>query len=275
MKKSILALSYGFLALAGFVGSASEVRAQDNDLCVCQTGSYPTNQVAFFRLGCRMWNAGNSCGKKLIVPETESLNRILSQNPGTRSLKVGFVGHWSSAAQSVDFLRRSVVPAMRNNDVSVEIDNTACLATDNPYIISNYLRSLGPIGARIKFRGNQAISTGLWDRTLPGKHNFWALISGDTLEVDFPKCSEFENRGCLGMVQREGRGICHDEASGDHVTLRCQLHRSTFVVPASNDNPEQTMEQTQYLWKRSENSSRQDPRLPLQQSANRYSANNY
>ncbi len=273
MKKTILMLTYGFLALTGFLGSASEVRAQDNDLCVCQTGTYPTNQVGFFRLGCRMWNAGNSCGKKLIVPETESLSRILSQNPGTRSLKVGFVGHWSSAAQSVDFLRRSIVPAMRNNDVSVEIDNTACLATDNPFIIANYLRFLGPIGTRIKFRGNQAISTGLWDRTLPGKHNFWATISGETLEVDFPTCAEFENRGCLGVVQREGRGICRDENSGEHVTLRCQFERNTQVIPANGDNAEQTVEQSQYLWKRSQNSSRHDPRIPLQQNANSYSRN--
>jgi hypothetical protein len=72
---------------------ASEVRAQDNDLCVCLTGTSPSNQVGFFRLGCRMWNAGNSCGKKLIVSENENLESILARNPGARTLKIGYVGH--------------------------------------------------------------------------------------------------------------------------------------------------------------------------------------
>ncbi len=272
MNKTILMLFCGIFALTGFLGSASEVMAQDNDLCICQTGTSPANQVGFFRLGCRMWNAGNSCGRKLTVPESENLDGILARYPGTRSLKVGFVGHWSSASQSVDFLRSNITPLLRKYDVSIEIDNTACLATDNPYIIASYLRSLGGLSERIKFRGNQAISTGLWDRTLPGKHNFWAVINGASLDVDFPSCEEFENRGCLGLVQREGRGICRDDQNSKYVSLTCQRDRQMIVIPANNENGDQSYEQVRYLWKRSRTLNEADPRIPLQEFASRISA---
>jgi hypothetical protein len=158
---------------------------------------------------------------------------------------------------------------LRRSDVSVDIDNSACLATNNPYHIRNYLRTLGPLAARIKFRGNQAISTGLWDSALPGKHNFWAKISGDSLEVDFPSCEEFENSGCLGLVQREGRGICHDERSNQHVTLHCQQVRRTLTFQ-NGDSGEQNMDQRQYIWKRSSDPTMTDPRRALEAQAAGY-----
>ncbi len=272
MNRLILMLSYAVFALVGVLGLATEVSARDNDLCICQTGSHPSNQVGFFRLGCRLWNAGNSCGRKLTVPESENLDGILARYPGTRSLKVGYVGHWSSAGQSVDFLRSKITPLLTKYEVSIEIDNTACLATDNPYIIGHYLRGLGPLGERVKFRGNQAISTGLWDRTLPGKHNFWAVINGGNLEVEFPSCEEFENRGCLGLVQREGRGICRDDRNNKYVTLSCQRDRQIIVMPTNTDNGDQSFEQVRYLWKRSGTSNEADPRVPLQAYASRLSA---
>ncbi len=197
------------------------VMAKENDLCICQTDTYPRVQVGIFKLGCRVWNAAQSCTKKMTVSFTESLDEILAKYPSAKKVKIGYVGHWASADQSTQFLQGTIVPLIQKYDVKIEIDNTACLATDNAYKIVNYLKTLNGEAEKITFRGNQAVSTGIWDKGLSGKNNFWALIKGDSLEVTFPACKEFENRGCMGSVQGGGTGVCQDEEAGSHVFLRC------------------------------------------------------
>ena len=191
-------MRYSFLAfMAVMLGSLFFVKvaeAADYDLCVCQTGTEPRKQIGFFKMGCKVWHIGRSCGKKLTVSFDKSLDEILSENPTVKKLRVSYVGHWSSAEESVQFLAGTIVPLVRKNDVSVTIDNTACLATDNPFKILNYLKSQPDVAGKIQFKGNQAISTGLWDKALSGKNNFWATISGEKLEVTFPSCKEFEKK---------------------------------------------------------------------------------
>lgn len=208
------------ILIALFALSSATAFAKDNDLCVCQTGAEPKSQVAFFKMGCKMWNMGQSCSKKITASITKPLDEILAENPTVKKLRVGYVGHWSSARASVSFLRSSIVPAIQKHDISVSIDNTACLATDNPFVILNYMKTI-PEAAKIDFKGNQAISTGMWDKILEGKNNFWANINGEKLEVTFPTCKSFEDKICSETFQGGGTGVCHDEKDDSHVFLRC------------------------------------------------------
>ena len=204
-----------------FVLSTTVASAADNDLCICQTGTEPRSQVGFFKMGCKMWNMGQSCSKKMTASLDRPLEEILAVHPEAKKIRVGYVGHWSSASATVSYLRDSVVPAVKKSDVSFSIDNTACLATDNPYIILNYLKTIPEEASRIEFRGNQAVSTGMWDKVFEGKNNFWAKVSGENLEVTFPECKSFENKVCSQQFQGGGTGVCSDEEAGSHVFLRC------------------------------------------------------
>lgn len=161
------------------------------------------------------------CLRKKIVSSARSLVDVIDKGRAPRTLEVGYVGHWASADQTVGFLKRDIVPVIQKYGIKVKVDNTACLATDNPYTILNFLNRI-PEGQKINFSGNQAISTGMWDPFTPGKNNFWAKIDGAKSKVTFPDCDEFEDRKCYGMFQRNEKGVCLDKSTGEHVVLRCE-----------------------------------------------------
>ena len=239
-----IALLFSAILLLATMGETSA--AADNDLCICLTGTSPSGQVEFFKAGCKLWNMGQSCKKKITVSEADSLEDILKANPQAKSLNIGYVGHWSSAHASRNFLKYSIVPLIRAHDVTVNVDNTACLATNNPYIILNYLKTLD-VADKINFRGNQAISTGMWDGLLAGKNNFWANINGKNLEVTFPLCSTFEGQGCMGVVQDGGTGVCHDEKDDSHRFLKCEEgHR---WITRSDGKRATRVKEKSYTWK--------------------------
>lgn len=255
-------MRYSFLFFFAFMlGSLFFVKvaeASDNDLCVCQTGTSPKNQVGFFKLGCKVWHIGRSCAKKMTVSFDKSLDEILAENPTVKKLKLSYVGHWSSADESVSFLATSVVPVVKKHDVSITIDNTACLATDNPFKILNFLKSQPEVSGRILFIGNQAISSGLWDKALVGKNNFWAKISGEKLEVVFPSCREFERKECTGLFQDRETGVCLDEKAGKHVTLRCEEGVRTVTRLEPGGKRTTRVQEKFHSWKRSADASPED-----------------
>ena len=244
--------------------------AADNDLCICQTGTEPQNQVGFFKLGCKVWHIGKSCGKKLTVSFDKSLDEILSEYPSAKSLNISYVGHWSSAHESVGFLKNTIAPVIRKHDVAVTVDNTACLATDNPFLIVNYLKASPDVAGKINFKGNQAISTGLWDKALIGKNNFWAKISGENLEVTFPRCREFEKKDCAGMFQAGESGVCLDENEGRHVFLSCDEGIRTVTRMDSDGKRTRRVKEKFHSWKRNESKTVRDAAEYLQSIAGRY-----
>lgn len=242
MKQLFLLLCLIFLSTRSF--------AADFDLCVCQTGTSPRGQVGFFKLGCKFWNATQSCTKKMTAGFDDSLDELLAQHPATKKLRLGYVGHWSSARASSAFLQNQIVPLVKKHDVAVSVDNTACLATDNPYFIQKYLRSVPEVAGRIDFRGNQAISTGMWDKLFEGKNNFWARVSGDPVAVTFPACREFEGKVCSRDFQKNGTGVCEDQNEGTHVFLRCQEETRTVTrMPPGGKRPERVKEKVGF-WRR-------------------------
>jgi len=248
MKSSFILFMAVMLGSLFFVKVAEA--AKENDLCICQTGTEPQNEVKFFKLGCKVWHMGKSCGKKMTVSFDRSLDEILAENPSAKKINVSYVGHWSSAYESVQFLDYTIAPLIRKHDVSVTIDNTACLATDNPFVIVNYLKSLPDVAGRIEFKGNQAISTGLWDKALSGKNNFWAKISGEKLDVTFPGCRDFESKGCMGAFQSNETGVCFDEKSEKHVFLRCEEGERTVTRMDSSGKRASKVKEKYFSWKR-------------------------
>lgn len=221
MKSSIL------LFLVVFLSSFSSAFAEKTDLCICQIGDWPSNQRGFFKAGCKAWKMDQSCKKK-VTANQGPITEVLEKYPDVKTLKIGYVGHWSSASESVQFLRDHVVPVIREKDLTVDVDNTACLATDNPYVIVNYLKTVD-VADRITYRGNQAVSTGLWDKFWLGKNNFWAVISGKDLEVQFPSCKKFENKGCMGWAQGNESAVCHDEENDTYAFLRCSNEKTVVT----------------------------------------------
>lgn len=233
-----------------FLSVSGGAFAREFDLCICQTGTQPQNERGFFRAGCRLWNQGQSCDRKVTASFDTPLEEILSRHPDAASVRIGYVGHWSSAEESVAFLEDSVVPLIRERNLTVSVDNTACLATDNPFVIVDFLQVLD-VAERITFEGNQAISTGMWDGLLPGNNNFWARVSGADLTVTFPSCREFEGHGCFKFAQAQETGVCRDEATGDHVMLQCREHtRMVTRRSGPNNRRVQRVEQEYHAWGR-------------------------
>ena len=217
LTSSLLLLISYFLSFT-FIGV---VNAAEQDLCICQTGIRPSSQLPFFKIGCRLWNLAQKCNEKLTISVNDSIEDILSSRPQVKAIKLGYVGHWGSADEAVDFLHDKIMPSIIKYNVHFDIHNTACLSTDNPYDILNYLKSIGKYAANINFKGNQAVSLGIWDSVLPGKNNFWANIDGGDLNVTYPNCTEYENKTCAGMFQDNEKGICYDDTNNKYTFLRC------------------------------------------------------
>lgn len=231
----------------------SPAQAAGHDLCICQTGSKPANQVAFFKAGCKLWNLAQKCSKKITISVEDSIENILSKRPKVRTVKLGYVGHWGSSTEAAIFLKDKILPSIKKFDTYFSINNTACLSTENPYEILNFLKSIGKYASHIDFKGNQAVSTGIWDSVMPGKNNFWANINGSSLTVTFPHCKEYENKLCAKMFQKNEQGICYDDRLDQHVFLKCkETIRKTMVAnnPGSRAGGYSEVSRKVHEWKR-------------------------
>jgi hypothetical protein len=114
--------------------------------------------------------------------------------------------------------------------------------------VRTFLEKLGPLARYIHMYGYQAISTGGWDPVLPGKNNFWSAVNGNTLEVRFPNCKEYEKKQGMGMFQDEEEGVCFDDKDKKYVNLKCL--KVTKKVTRLNPNGRGTMNvnQTRFEW---------------------------
>jgi hypothetical protein len=191
-----------------------------NDLCVCMIGAYPTNQQKFFKLGCSLWFTQQSCeAKRRIVEEGDpSFADALSTTPHGSKVVLGFVGHWGSAGQTVDWLKKDILPVASEREIDLRVDNTACSGGDDPTRLregtAQLLRELPVPNLEVKV--NQEVSSGMWDPYLPGKNNFWVEYrnQGGSDGLRFPECRSFEKRSCWGWMQGGGSGFCEEEENG-------------------------------------------------------------
>lgn len=242
MKHLIILSFFAFL-------TTLSAQAAERDLCICQTGAEPSNEIKFFKLGCKTWNMTQSCSEKITIGFNDSIEEVLANRPEVKSVKLGYVGHWGSSSQAVEFLEERVRPSIIKYGVYFDIHNSACLATENPYKIRDYLKKIGKDAELMHFYGNQAISTGGWDPLLPGKNNFWASVNGASLEVKFPNCKEYQFKECLGMFQKGETGICFDKKSNKYVTLECKENTRKVNRQAVNGRSGMTsVTQTRNEW---------------------------
>ena len=107
--------------------------------CFCEIGKQPENQQFFFTLGCEIWLARQyHCNYKAIVLEdTNYLTEAMPED--TNSFSIGYVGHWASSRQFIDYLNASILPLMHKRASSVFIDNTACDAMKDAESVSRFL----------------------------------------------------------------------------------------------------------------------------------------
>jgi hypothetical protein len=208
------------------------VSAFAQNSCFCETGIRPTNEIKYFKLGCQIWLSKQAnCTNSEIVPTgTSYIDRGNASTSG--QVIIGYVGHWTSASELVDYLKKTVKPLL-DSGLSVDIDNTACLSMDQPEKVLSYVESLRlPSGQELKIKGNQANSIGEWESLIGSGYNFWAKVASNQNEVEFPSCDDFEHYACLEKYQLNHHGRCWD-ATGNLIQLSCcRVAAESEIEPA-------------------------------------------
>jgi hypothetical protein len=183
-------------------------------LCVCQTDTNPS-EIKYYKAGCKLWLMKKSCYEKKMITQDEDLEKLLTPDYEAGSLELGYVGHWSSAEGSKNFIEEKVLPIVKNRNIDISIDNTGCSGMNNAFKVQNYMNSLKENGLKNKiiFKGNQTTSLGMWDSFFPGKHNLYAIASTENEMPTYPSCNEFLNKRCSGSLQNRDKGFCVNELS--------------------------------------------------------------
>ncbi len=177
--------------------------------CFCEIGDLPASQQSFFKMGCNMWlKTQKNCDVKAVVPQNANYADMnLSCRNGEMS--VGYVGHWESSYQTVNYLQRSIVPAIKNHNVSVQVNNTACRSMSAPDDVFKFVKGLAlPTGKSLSVVGNQVLSVGKWDILLGSSINFIAGASSNKDSVQYPSCKSFKDRPCMQQIQQNESAVC-------------------------------------------------------------------
>ncbi|HPI41855.1 MAG TPA: hypothetical protein PLJ21_13680, partial [Pseudobdellovibrionaceae bacterium] len=187
--------------------------------CICETGNYPKEEIGFFYQGCRFWlDDQKNCSSQWIVEENTNYSvkhKEIGLDCINGSLKIGFVGHWFNSQQTLKYIDKILLPAMKTLNVDVSVENTACLAMENAssvqeHIVKRSQESRWPAGKQMVFAGNQASSVGIWEKFMGSGYNFTATAATFISEVFYPSCKTFENRNCLVSVQKNEQAHCRD-----------------------------------------------------------------
>jgi hypothetical protein len=247
------------LVLLYLVFGTGIAQAKGGACCACQTGTYPSNQVAFFSAGCKLWLAGqNDCDQSMTIPQLDGVSGLPSSCDG-KVVKLGYVGHWSSAYQSANFLDVLMYEGVQKRQMSFEVDNTACRGMDKPQEVADRMASAQfPPGKYITYKSNQVISVGMWDGILVGKSNLWAQYDSRTQQTTYPTCKEFESKGCtdLGGVQANETGSCR-EVNGSLKELKCCPIQVTVTKLTAGKNAEpKQVQASALLWATQETCNR-------------------
>jgi hypothetical protein len=215
----------------------SQLSFSANKCCYCEIGDGPANEIGFFKLGCNMWLAKqNDCAFKQTVEQNYpyadiSTNDLVCANGGT--MNVGYVGHWSGSKETVTYLKKILLPAIRRHAMTINFDNTACKAMQDPNMVQSFIvRERLPNGTALNARGNQVDSIGLWEKVFGKSPNFWAIASTDHPNVQYPDCASFENMNCMQNVQLNEKAVCKSNSHGGKLrTLACTEVKTRIIGP--------------------------------------------
>lgn len=234
MKKLVILLS---LIVSGNVFA--------KNICVCQTGAEPVSEIKFFKAGCSAWLKVQRCDERKMVSINDDLDALLKNSENGGTLKLGYVGHWSSSNQTNHFLKERIIPLSKKKNMNVNIDNSACSAMSDAFIVQDLLTKAKEEGlqTKITFKGNQAISLGLWNWFIGFTYNLPATASTEFQNAKFPKCEEFENKSCSESFQDKENGFCVNEI---RQLERLQCNKMEKIVV----NSESEMKVIEHSWER-------------------------
>lgn len=183
--------------------------------CFCELGRGAAAERPFVSLGCRLWLAEQrGCATRAAVEHGERYEERLP--PGTKELRIGYVGHWTNAGMLRGYLDGVVGPLLRRG-LSVDIENTGCGGMDDPGWVREYVQAwkLAP-GQFFRVRASQVASVGKWDVLLGAEKNLWAEVSSERPDVLYPKCADYRAANCMARWQT---GLCSSPEGV--VPLRC------------------------------------------------------
>lgn len=224
--------------------------AGKNTCCICETGEpYDDIEADFFKLGCTGWLAKNGCGlyksqspivdgynSTLKQPSMEELCREVDKSEEKKEqlgakffqipkkcekLKVGYVGHWGSSKQLINYMRNTLGKFLEHTNIPIEIDHTGCSGMSNPEALHSYVRSLTlKKDQYIKVKASQTVSIGAFEYIFPGLQNLYAISDSRKASIQFPKCSAFERDKCVGFEQQGLGGSCIGK-DNEQKTITC------------------------------------------------------
>jgi hypothetical protein len=227
-------------------------RERQRNICICQIDTI-SREVPFYRAGCGLWLNGQRCDEQVTISITENLRDHLRPEHRGQKLSLGYVGHWSSSNQTVDFLRKEITPVMNEFDMDVFYENTACNPMDNPELVQDYINSAElPTARRLEVRGAQSISIGMWDPLdLTLRANVPAIASTELQTPAFADCANYEDYRCSNRYQLYERVRCVDTTQARRflVDLRCEeVERER--LHASSDGLQERSTYTTTRWTR-------------------------
>jgi hypothetical protein len=256
---SLKKLLFGLIFLNIFVFSFAAKAS--SGCCVCLIDSDSRLENFFYKQGCQMWLADQKgCASKSIQNMWSDKSKGIWREPFRALdleglscgawLRLGYVGHWGGADETVEYIERRLKPTVLQHKVSISFDNTACYGIDVPDLLSKELRGFEswktahqlPHDLFIRVRANQNFSLGMWDPITFGKGNFWAWIdSREPKNIHFPLCSEFEGQTCWYAFQKDEKGTCRDDKSGALRELNCCAYQKNRVTRRTGPRRDQSI----------------------------------
>lgn len=225
---------------------ALESPPEKKSCCVCQVGSRPKWQRPFFKAGCSMWlNEQTGCD----LSSTQEIGFVTSASDQDVTLdipmacyggklKLGYVGHWD-ADSTEPFISRTIIPSAKYYKLSsLQYDNTACSALEEPEKMQDLIRSLSqtaplPVDVTIEMLGNQCTSYSMWSRFFGDSPNFRCKIGTECEVPKFPSCLAYEKKAC-GAFQLNEKGRCLEQGGASSKNLVCckdvHVFRDAFGV---------------------------------------------
>ena len=200
------------------------------DICICQYpdldakyGDANKGEITFYRAGCNLWLAmEKGCRLKRIANINKDLKPFLSKKIKNReTVRLGFVGHWSSSNELIRYLDGVVEPLLKRFRNSFMIDNTACYAMESPQKVYDHIKKYAITkGHYLRVKGNQTTSISMW-QTLSAntvKGNFFAVADSRKVAASYPYCSAYHKKRCTKYQRRESASCIKD---GKKLELTC------------------------------------------------------
>ncbi len=206
-----------------FLVSVVISQANAKSVCLCDIGQVQ-REKGFYRAGCSLWLNQQKCDSKKTIDREHrySLARYVTDLKAGDKLIVGYVGHWSNAWETVNFIERELVPLAQKTPIQIIYDNTACRPMNDAESVQETLNQVEiATGSSIYVKGSQTLSVGMWEGFLPGTSNFYAHASTEWSRPRYWDCADIENVACSARFQFGESGLCLDTSSRTLIRLTC------------------------------------------------------